>query len=638
VQFVQIDSYHSTGNPASDTLVNQRIEYFHHCWNFVLREKSRWLLFSHEKLESHRSLFYKANLQLSENVERYPNRLRELISNHPYFSSQNIILRNDTTAQHLATTFRQNFATKLGTRVRDDQSKHLKAITSDVSKLERRILGKLTTAYLEKILNAFASVIHHVARLDARTKDDIQFLVNAVVIELYHFGYSPAFIRKVPDIILYPRQHLFDFPFQKSRRDFSSNEAFNAYTHSVLDSLTLRKQIMAILEFAKRPKLNGFYVFRINNFEFAEITPLEVWGVKFYNPQLSKQLCYREGNEFNEYAEEIEKYFEKYVKPEDREKLKSTCNAMIATEYQPLHSNYPDQSVYKAIERVNRSLSVLKNIKHLHVGGYSFTTSIDLKCVIITHEDGGYHAAPFVQHDYNDDKPFVLKERAKESVTDSLKWTNKLDPKNSFHKKMIDIAFAINRYRYDPITFSFSDFWINVCDGLFPNNPERFIDFACACVELYLTNQMMSNLKIFLHDSLKRTPFSAGYYFLTEKQMANIGLDIRMYQPIKAKKFSNRFVAIKKHQDFEFLNDLLEEAHIFTQTPEQYFVKIKSKLRSSIYEVYAERNLEVHNNLSTDLSALKLSEFCVSLAVIIRLVIAQRINTRTKSINDLGIV
>jgi hypothetical protein len=474
--------------------------------------------------------------------------------------------------------------------------------------------------------------------LDAANKDDIRFLVNSMIIELYHFGYSPAYIRRIPDIILFPRQHIFDFPFEKKQSNFSSLDEFNKYTTGILNRLTLRTQFLNLLQLVNQPRLQGYYIFKINNFNFSESRPLKIWNVTFYNPQLTKQLHYGENKEHNEYAEGIEKYFEQFVKPEDQEKFKSTCNALVATKYRPLNFNYPDQSIFKAIEKVKRSLSVLKNIKHLHVGGHSLTTAIDLKTVIITHENGAYHAAPFVHYDYNDDKPFELKDKAKESISDSLKWVNKLNTDNAFHKKIIDISFAINRYRYDPFSFSFRDFWITVADALFPNSPEEFFEFSYACVELYLKDQMMVNLKIFLHDSLKRAAFSKGCYSLTEQQIWKLGLDIRLYRPIKARKFSNHYAEIKQFQDFEFLNDLVKEADKFATTPDRYFAEIKTRLQSIVYEVYAERNLEVHNNLSTDFSLIKLREFCFSLAVIMKLVISQKINSRTKSIKDLNII
>jgi hypothetical protein len=638
MQFIQINTYQDKKNPTRAGFVNQRLEYFHHYWNFALREKSRWLLFTNERLESHRSLFVKIKIQLAENVEWYPKRLRELVINHPYFSNSNILIRTTATTQKQIKSLTNSFHAKISNRSRDNGSQHLRSFATDLLKLEKKILGTSPTAYLQMVLNSLIKVLHTVRGIDTGSKVDIQFLANAIIIELYHFGYSPAYIRKILDIILFPRNHQFEFPYDKKRDNFSTTQEFNNYTTGVLGNLTLKKQLLAFLELVSHPKLKGFYVFKINNFNFSQTSPLEIWGVKFYNPQVTKQLYYRDDYAFNEYAEEIEKYFEQFVKMEDRDRLKSTCNAIVPTEYRPLNSNNVDQSVYKAIDKVNRSLSVLKNIKHLHVGGHSFETAIDLKSVIMTHENGAYHAAPYIHHDYNDDKPFELKEKAKKSVEDSLKWINKLNPKNPFHKKVIDISFAVNRYRYDPMSFSFRDFWITVADALFPNNPERFIDFAYACVELYLKDQTMTNLKIFLHDSLKGGPFSASHYSLTPKQMKKLGLEILQYKVIKAKLFSSRYREITKYHDFEFLRDILDDVRKFHAAPDRYFTEIKTTLRSVIFEVYAERNLEVHNNISTDFSLLKLSEFCTSLATIIRLVISQKINAKSKSISDLGII
>jgi hypothetical protein len=364
---------------------------------------------------------------------------------------------------------------------------------------------------------------------------------------------------------------------------------------------------------------------------------MKIWDVTFYNPQLTKQLHYGENEELNSYVESIEKYFEEYVEGDDRDKLQSTCNAVVAMEYRPLYSTHVDNSVLKAVDKVNRSLSVLKNLKHLHVGGNSFSTTLDLKTVIMINESFEYRAAPYVNHDYNDDKPFVLKEAAKKSVDDGLKWVNKLNPNMEFHKKIIDISFAINRYKYDPLSFSFKDFWITVSDALFPNDPEKFFEFCYKCIRLYLKDQLLANLKIFLRDSLKKDALSNGYFSLTNSQVKHLGLDIFFYKPIKAKKLSTRYQEVTQFLNFEFLTDLVGDVNKFTKTEDDYFTEIRTQLHRMIYEVYAERNLEVHNNLSTDFSLIKLREFCVSIAVIMRLVISQKINSRTRTIGDLKI-
>ena len=73
----------------------------------------------------------------------------------------------------------------------------------------------------------------------------------------------------------------------------------------------------------------------------------------------------------------------------------------------------------------------------------------------------------------------------------------------------------------------------------------------------------------------------------------------------------------------------------FVNNRSSYMDKVKTRLRTMLLEVYAERNLEVHNNLSTDISMVKLREFCISIAVILRLIICQKVTTRTRSVNDL---
>jgi hypothetical protein len=503
--------------------------------------------------------------------------------------------------------------------------------------IEKLILGRKPLNYFTKILRQLIRILHENRPLSVAKKEDLRFLVNATILELYYSGYSINYIKKIPDIVLFPNSYKEDFPFDKEYGDFNNVQRYNEFRNQALGHLTLKKQLASLLNLVKRPKRKGYFVLRIDNFDFQEQKPLNIWDVVFYNPQLSLKVKYGDKKELNEYVECIERYFEQYVEGENKEKLKSNCNAVVATEYRPQYFNYVDPSIFKAIEKVNYSLSVLKNLKHLHVGGHSFSTAVNLKTVIVTDKNLSYRGAPWIIHDYDDDKAFSIDTRAETSVANHLKWAHKLDPGHEFHKKIIDIYVAVNRYRQNPFAFSFRDFWITVCDPLFPNKPDDFIKFCYKCVELYLLDQHLTNVKIFLRDAVRQDPFSRDSYTLRKSKMKSFGLEVFLYKPVKARTFSKQYMNISKDLKFDFLTDIIDELDRFVNNTNVYLEQVKARLTTILYEVYAERNLEVHNNLSTDMSMVKLREFCISLAIILRLVISQKITSRTRTINDLKI-
>jgi hypothetical protein len=630
--------YYDPKNPSGVQSVNERIEYFHHYWTFVMLEKQRWIMFNDEHWESHRSLFAKIAIQIQQNKEHYPKRLRSLIVRHGYFSKENIIVKASNAALERITAFNADFNSLFAKSETDKGSRYLEKIEKDIAAIEKIILGKSRTDYFQRVLDKLIDRICQNKPLTNQVKRDLRFLTNAVIVELYHFGYSIEYIKKIPDIILYPKSHKDDYPFDKEYADFNDEKLYELYKNESLAGLTLRKQVKSLLNLAARPKRKGYFVFKIDNFIFQEKEPLEIWGVTFYNPQVDLKLNYGGSRKLNEYVESIERYFEQYVeKEEDKEKYRSDCNAIVSTEYRPQYFNHVDGSIFSAIDKVKRSLSVLKHYKHLHVGGNSFYSTVNLLTVIVTDNDLNYRAAPWILHDYGDEKPFTLKASAGKMVKESLKWTHKLNPANEFHRKVIDIYVAVNRYRHDPFSFSFKDFWITVCDPLFPNDPKGFIDFCYRCLELYLKDQYVTNVKAFLSDALKSDAFSNGTYTLNNSKMKSLGLEIFLYRTIRARRFSRQYMKMRQHFQFDFLQDVINDLESFMKSQPQYLNHVKETLSNMLYEVYAERNLEVHNNLSTDLSTVKLREFCVSVAIILRLVMTQKISSRTRSVRDMKI-
>jgi len=110
MRFVKINHYVNPDN-TSAKFANQRIEYFHHYWSFLFQKKSRNILITDEKFESHPSLFHKIDIQLKNNSNHYAQQLNNLLVDHSYFSSTNIIIRKSPSSKNKI----QNFITFFNT-------------------------------------------------------------------------------------------------------------------------------------------------------------------------------------------------------------------------------------------------------------------------------------------------------------------------------------------------------------------------------------------------------------------------------------------------------------------------------------------------------------------------------------------
>lgn len=83
--------------------------------------------------------------------------------------------------------------------------------------------------------------------------------------------------------------------------------------------------------------------------------------------------------------------------------------------------------------------------------------------------------------------------------------------------------------------------------------------------------------------------------------------------------------------DFSLLREIIETVDTFVKNPEQYYERVYTWIEQIIDEVYAERNLEVHNNEETDLSRFKLQAAFLEISAIAVNEIIRNLNTRNKN-------
>jgi ribosome-associated translation inhibitor RaiA len=343
-------------------------------------------------------------------------------------------------------------------------------------------------------------------------------------------------------------------------------------------------------------------------------------------------------DEFKNYVEDIERYFEEFVKEDEKDKYRSSCNAIVPIQYRPLHSNKPDNSIYEAMNHVERSLRTLIRFKYYYVGGHSEHASVSKDTYILANSDLEYRNAPLFHDGSYFDPPFKMPEEKNRLLISNLAWIHSLSPSNDLHRKIIDILNAFNKYLNRPDVFSFKDFWIEVCDPLFPNDISGFLDFAKRATRHYLKRRYEVNIKIQLSDALKAQPFQEhSYYTLTETEMKDLGLVIKYLSPISSKGFSRNYHKIPSIVNVALVEEILSEVDSFVKDNNSFSDDLDSWVEKTVFECYAERNLEVHNNLRTDLSLLKLRETCIQLTNVLLIVLSEKVKRKTSCISQVAI-
>ena len=263
--------------------INERFEYFHHYWTlFFLTKigedsklllKPNYLFVEEDRLESHRSLFIKINKQLTYNYPQSEDKLEHLFTQHPYFSTNNILVREYLGLRGKITCINQELSAASGGDFKNSRPQVKQRICNAFKHLETQLFHRYP--YEKRLATQLRSILSSNKPLDNRAKTDIRFLANAFIVELYQYGYSIKYIERIPDIISL-RDHLEDFPYDKTPRDFGDdNDAYRQYTEGENRKMNLKTMLNSLLKLVNRQKHNGYVIFKVDGINIERSIELQ---------------------------------------------------------------------------------------------------------------------------------------------------------------------------------------------------------------------------------------------------------------------------------------------------------------------------------------------------------------------------
>lgn len=617
-------SYFDKGNDSPVTHINNRLEYFHHYWNFLFQQNVGFLLLTRERFESHRSILAKTILQVEENP-KYCYEAVKFMFDHPYFN-ENIILREDEKWSTTIRSLRSEFCKK----GKDDIKKNTIQLARDLEKIQLLVSKG---EYEKTIIDLLIKVLNEDKRITRTTKKDIQFLVNATIVELFHFGYSRDYIREIPDIILFPNENTAKFPFDKTEIDFTTREEFRKYQKQEAENICLHQQITCLLNLLKPQKLKGSYVFKIDNIDFQEEIPVVIWDVTFYNPDKVKKIVYNGTGEMKQEVENYELFLDESNSSENQLVSKSICNAIVEVEYRPLYWDSPDISLFHALKKVENALHVFNLLKQNYNGDSSPACRVNYSEYVLAGSDYIY-PRKFQSSFYQ--KSFNLEQYQRSTFKDNLLWINKLNSNIDFQNKLINIYAYHCKAKTDSFAFNFKDYWTVCCEAIYPNCRSEFKRLCKDCFKYMIENNLFLDAKCFLNSSLTKSILEKhGNYSIEEEKMKELDL----YIPSKRKFNANRLKAVypklTEVVKFEFLNDIIEELDLYKNSKDRYLDKVYQWIEDTIEEVYRERNLEVHNNIQTDFSLISLKNDFLFIVDKVFKTLSWNCDAETSSIDDI---
>ncbi|GAA0724708.1 hypothetical protein GCM10009430_29380 [Aquimarina litoralis] len=567
--------------------VIRKVEYFWHFWDFLFTTNRKLILVEEPKFISQISLLNKIEKHLKYNNGINAKKLLKY-SEHDYFKKENLILRGNSEL----TTKVKSFKTSIQ-QFKDDRPPLLIKIE------ELKKIGFNSNSLSELLIEKLWKLLYSNKTLQD-TKSDLKFLSNSIIDLLQIKGYSIYFIKTLlKNTILNPYGKN-RFIYEKNRNEFSNTQDYDNYVESEFQKLNLEKRINYLLFFLKQDKRRGYHFFKIEGIEFKN-DPIEIFDVKFYNPQKDKFLTTPHSNNN---SEEYRSFFERRELFHSEKDIfnkndceDSTCNAMVPVEYlmEDLYfdlSNKVPASYKKAIDKVLFSINILKNSISYSSSGYwsKDVPSIRPSFVsILTNSDYCYHAT--CETNEKNKIVFELDSTRKKMFDDKLLFLNSINNKSNFLLQLLKSHSALADYRINFYFFDFKSIWIDCIEPFF-NNYDELIEVAKKALE-YRVNIFVS-YQALLSNSFENNPFYSNYS-LTPQDIEKIGLnEIEIGKQITGDKLSK---ASHLLPNISIIEEFKDEMKRFKESKNSQKLKLNNWIVKSIKSAYEERNIEVHYNL-----------------------------------------
>jgi hypothetical protein len=590
-----------------------KFQYFYHYWSLITSKHNRIFL-DNNKFESHRTLLNKIIPKLKSDPKHSKKKYEKYFVNHEHFRLNNVILKKLKINSLLQKTKTKNY------------NKELKAIIKDLEYYQSYITNRID--YTKHIYKGLQRVISINKKPIAGIYNEIEFLVNAYIVELYNAGYSYEFIAKIPDIITF-NDVLNKFPFEKMAVDFNfDKEKYNKYKASHRKTLGL--YISGLSNLINRQMLDGHVVFKVFNLNYKLDEPIEINSCRIYNPTT---YSYTNERKQAKGIHVIEQFFDLKQDGETYLKHKSNCNIIV-----PIQLHYPLRNVEKRRQFL-ASLREAKRIINLFSYEYRIRgkENIDITDTHYYIIDKGSNVATYGLDIFHELRESEIETDADEEkyYRDFINHINRLNSNIDLHRKIRDIIDEQNLLKIDDQNFNFSRLWI-AWEALLDKN--QFKSFIKLCVNKRYDKQFLIDIILLLNSYLwDYMPGSKKNYFkLSNDKLKKYGIDISHNKALSAKKFRNNYKALFGEVNLPFLELIENKVEVFINDNRKFSEALISWIEETIEEFSNERNSEVHQNRLSDFSKLKLKTDVLFISEVTSKMIVYNMNQRNwKDLNKI---
>lgn len=283
----------------------------------------------------------------------------------------------------------------------------------------------------------------------------------------------------------------------------------------------------------------------------------------------------------------------------------SQCNAGVLVE-----GMQEDQLYQIGFEKVNKALALL-NVEFESKGKIKFAKAF-LANETFSRMFGSTSA---LKNEYK------VIDKIEDYTKDDINDINQLSYKNNEDIVLIDFISDQARILNSDDPKSLLDLWI-LYEAYF-GKEEDIKKLFVNSYKLYLINHYLSTAKIFLFDLLDKHHILFenlnSFYSLDKGMLEKLGLDIKPLTVINTIKFKNNIGNIQTRINCFFIEQFINDINTYIHNKTVFNAQLKAWIDYNLTELYAERNLNVHQKMMDQYFRIKKNEIIEMSKVISRI-------------------
>eukprot|EP00388_Colpodella_angusta_P002091 GDKJ01006650.1.p1 GENE.GDKJ01006650.1~~GDKJ01006650.1.p1 ORF type:complete len:587 (-),score=8.83 GDKJ01006650.1:42-1802(-) len=560
-----------------DVNTSTRVEYFINYWQLVFYAQD--VIFDKYYLKSHRTIIEKVKLQIEGNFF-YAHKYITQFYDDEHYGNDNILIKRIVKKKvKRAIDYIIQVKSTSKTAWENEAKANIQPRKHLLRKHILTIKNWIDSSYSFEISKCLIELLEKNTPIDNNDKEDIKKLTNYFIIELFNKGFNAKLIKELPEI-------LFDidrFPFEKSDADFTSNHEYNEYKKNEWETLTLKKQIESIVNLLNRPLKTRYLIFRVFDVNWR-CEPLHFLDVEFYNPNIG----------FNPKITLKEKlpsiiFNETFSLNYNEDENKSQCNAFVKVE------GLQEEQIYlKGYKKVKLALSVLN--RELELNGKVFVNNVFVTNSSFNRIWGTTNALPQIG----------AIDEILEYQKSRLHYIDKLKQENEEDKRVLNFISVVSDILTDKMYYP-GKLWVCL-EALFESE-SNIKELIKAILKLYLNNYYLIEWKNILSNSLtqKHSLLNPEDYILSKEVAEKLSINTKTAKS-ELRRFQKNIHVLKSEIDSLIIEDIVDNIQLFSSNKSTFNSNIDTYVEYVITELYIERNLTLHRNMSDELFLLKRKE------------------------------